>query len=359
MMNTYLPSDERIRIMGRTVKREPLPLFWTGSGVEFNVSGSELTFVLTSEFSLFEPWIRVEVDDYPMIRMPLQKGENRVTVYRGFTASESRKVQLFKEVQAMPDDPEAALFVDRIETDGELQELPAHELKIEFIGDSLTSGEGLAGAHHLNDWQSAVFSTHNSYTQLLAKELNAEIRVLSQSGWGVYRSFDANRAHALPPYYEQVCGVLQGDKNRALGAFESYDFSAWKPDFIFVNLGSNDKNGDTEPLTETVRADIRQAVTAFLYKLRKNNPEAKILYCSGLGENEIYPDMKQGVDDYILKTGDRGVRFIKVPAPEDAPGDIMEYMGSRNHPGPKANRMQADAIAEAIRAWLTEEGKRV
>ena len=81
-MNRFSPWDPRIQRNGRTKKTgEALTLFWTGSGVEFTVKGTELALVFTAGHDLYEQWIRVELDGATMIRMPLERGETRV--YRG------------------------------------------------------------------------------------------------------------------------------------------------------------------------------------------------------------------------------------------------------------------------------------
>ena len=347
-MNTYLPDDQYIRILGRTTGQVPQPLFWTGSGVEMCVDGSELSFVLTSDYSAFEQWIRVEVDGYSMLRTSLQKGENRITVYRGLNPEEKRHVQLFKEVQAMPNDADAMLFLDRVETDGQLYKLPAYDMKIEFIGDSLTSGEGLAGAKNLNDWQACVFSTNLSYTQLIAKELNAEIRVLAQSGWGAYCSWDHMTDCALPLYYDRVCGVLQGERNRQLGAQEANDFAAWQPDVVYVNLGSNDSSGLKDHPEEGPDA-YAKAMYGFLKLLRLRNPDADLIWACGLGTNWLKETAKNTMDAYILETGDKKAAFLELPGYEDYDCDEKCLMGSRNHPGTELNRAQASAIELKIK----------
>ena len=71
-------------------------------------------------------------------------------------------------------------------------------------------------------WFSAVLN----YTALTADALDAEYRVLSQSGWGVLTGWDNNPRTNMPEYYEQVCGLLTGGKNEAPGAFERNDFAA-------------------------------------------------------------------------------------------------------------------------------------
>ena len=354
-MNTYSPLNEKIRILGRTVKKDPLPLFWTGSGVELLLNGSTLTFVLEADHSVYEEWIRVEVDDFTMIRMPLNKGETKVTVYRGLNPEETKRVQLFKEVQAMPEDPEAKLILKAIETDGELFSLPEKEMKIEFIGDSLTSGEGLAGNIRLNDWVSCVFSTKDSFSQLIAKEMNAEVRVISQSGWGAYCSWDYKTENALPLYYEKVCGVLKGGQNEALGALKNHDFSEWQPDFIFVNLGSNDKSGMLKD-PENVPKAFKKAVYDFLLMLRRNNPAAEIIWACGLGKNELFGQAEAAIQEFSAANNDTKVHLLVLPGLSDFDlHELSEMLGSRNHPGPKANRCQADYIENMIRKIKEEK----
>ena len=70
--------------------------------------------------------------------------------------------------------------------------------------------------------------------------LSAEYRVVSQSGWGIVTGWDGIVENKIPPYYKQVCGLLTGERNASLGALEDYDFKAWQPDAVIINLGTND-----------------------------------------------------------------------------------------------------------------------
>ncbi|KAF6590638.1 GDSL family lipase, partial [Paenibacillus sp. EKM208P] len=77
-----------------------------------------------------------------------------------------------------------------------------------------------------------LFTALRNYTAITAEALNADYRVLSQSGWGVLTSWDNNPHANIPAYYEQVCGVLTGERNEALGAFSDHDFTPWQPDVV-------------------------------------------------------------------------------------------------------------------------------
>ena len=80
----------------------------------------------------------------------------------------------------------------------------------------------------------------NTYPRMVADALSAEYRVVSQSGWGIVTGWDGNVENKIPPFYTQVCGLLTGERNASLGALQDYDFEAWQPDAVIINLGTND-----------------------------------------------------------------------------------------------------------------------
>ena len=87
---------------------------------------------------------------------------------------------------------------------------------------------------------SAMFGVNGHYALKTAEHFDADYRILSQSGWGVYCSCYNDLIRVMPRYYEQICGVLKGEHNESLGAFEKNDFRKWQPEVVVVNLGSND-----------------------------------------------------------------------------------------------------------------------
>ena len=125
-MNIYSPADANIRILGRTKLQTPLPLFWTGSGLEFYTDGSELSVEFETGYDVFEQWIRMELDGSTVLRMPLEKGRRRVTLFRNLTPGQKRHVKILKEMQALSQDPSAVLLVHGLESDGQLG--PVHQL---------------------------------------------------------------------------------------------------------------------------------------------------------------------------------------------------------------------------------------
>ena len=135
------------------------------------------------------------------------------------TVGKPKHVRILKEVQAMHQDPGHLLQIVGLQyADGEFQQLPEPKYRLEFVGDSITSGEGTVGAIYEEDWISAFFSAMNTYPRMVAYALSAEYRVVSQSGWGIVTGWDGNVENKIPPFYTQVCGLLTGERNASLGA---------------------------------------------------------------------------------------------------------------------------------------------
>ncbi len=368
-MYTYIPAEEsNITVNGRTVKENPLPLFWTGSGVEFVTDGGELYFEIETDYSVHEQWIRIVVNGFPAVRMPLAKGNNTVCAFRGFAGAGKKTVQLLKEVQPMRIDEENQLRLLSVRTDGQIFSSDPKKYKIEFVGDSITSGEGLGGTAGMHIWAPAIFSTQGHYALKIAQKLSAEIRILSQSGWGVLSSWDNDPVRSMPPYYETICGVIKGQQNKNMGAYKENDFDAWKPDAIVINLGSNDayafdnpawtdESGKVfwqrrKPDGSFEEASIRrfeQAVFDFLVKLRHYNRESILIWAYGMIDHTMQPYIEHALNRYREERGDRAVEFLQLPPLRDG------WYGANDHPGVLSHQAAADVLGGRLLELLERD----
>ncbi|WP_339275282.1 SGNH/GDSL hydrolase family protein [Paenibacillus sp. FSL W8-0426] len=358
-----LTEVKHLKVHGRTTGNlSPLTLFWTGSALELNVQGSELWLEVESRYELYESWISVLVNGVPVSRQMLAEGRNWICLFRGMNPLKTTNVRIVKEVQAMSADPGCVLQMHAVRTDGEFLPVRERPRKIEFIGDSITSGEGAIGARQEEDWIPMWFSAIQNYTFLTAAALDAEYRVISQSGWGVMTSWDNNPHGNIPDYYEQVCGLLTGETNRELGAANLHDFSSWQPDVIVVNLGSNDggafrtpawkdpvtgqvhkqRLNDDGSFNEDDLAAFERAAERFLDKLRDNNAKAWIVWAYGMLGSPMMPAIYRAVDRYVHRTGDRKVSIFQLPDTTQA------TMGARSHPGESSHRRAAEALSDYL-----------
>ena len=187
----------------------PLTLFWTAAGLELNVRGSELWVEFTADWDIHEPWYSFMVNGEFFSRRMAPKGTERVCVFRGMDPEKVKNVRIFKDTQAMNADPESVLQINAVETDGEFLPVPERNLKIEFIGDSITSGEGDIGAKAETDWISMFFSAENNYAAAKKTLPSArKSRMISQNGSRITSSSTsvqttAVRFHSLPGQMKQ------------------------------------------------------------------------------------------------------------------------------------------------------------
>ncbi len=363
----YIPlREDKIKIHGRTSQSLPLNLFWTGSGIELETDASELYFELESDFSIYEQWIRIEINGYPSVRTALARGMNMICAFRGMETRSVKNVRLIKEVQPMRADDKAMLRVHSVMTDGKLFTIKPRRYKLEFIGDSITSGEGLGGSAGIQEWVPSVFTTYEHYVPLTAAALNADYRIISQSGWGVYCSWDNNLTHALPAVYNEICSVLEGSSQKECGCCEKNDFSSWQPDAIVVNLGCNDSFSFTSPAwtdpetgkTYKMRLDpdgsfnaedlqkLSNAIYSFLKTLRRLNPDSYIVWAYGMIGRTLAECIENTVRRYASDCGDDKAVFCLLPDTKP------EWMAANNHPGRESHRAAAKVLSMRLEELL-------
>lgn len=367
-LKLYSLSDiKNLKIHGRTTKcLSPLTLFWTGSGIELNAKGSELWVEVESDYDIYEPWISIVIDSVPIARQMLTAGRYWICVFRGMNPDAVKNVRIVRDVQAMNPDPDCSLQIHAVKFDGEFMPVSEKPYKIEFIGDSITSGEGAIGAKCEQDWISMWFSSIDNYCYVTAEALNADYRIISQSGWGTLTSWDNNPHSNIPEYYDKVCGLLTGEKNKALGAFEQNDFESWQPDVVVVNLGTNDegafnspgwkdeKTGETHKqrlnedgtYNEEDLKSFEDAVYNFIVKIRKYNKNAHIIWAYGMIGIPLMPYIYDAVNAYTVRTGDKKVSVFQLSNTTD------ETIGARSHPGVLAHRKAAKELTGYIKGIL-------
>ncbi len=362
-----LPDVENLKVHGRTTGcLSPLTVFWTGSGIELNAKGSELWIEVEVDYDMYEPWISIVINSAPVSRQMLIAGRYWVCVFRGMDENIVKNIKIVKETQAMNDDLECYMQIHSVKFDGEFLPMKEKLYKIEFVGDSITSGEGIIGGKQEDDWISMWFSAVDNYSTMTANALNAEHRIISESGWGVLTSWDNNPHFNIPQYYEKVCGILTGEKNEALGAFKDNDFDSWQPDVVVVNLGTNDGGAFTSPewrdevtgeahkqrlnedgtFNEEDLKAFENAVYNFLVKLRKLNKNANIVWVYGMLGIPMLPSIYRAVDTYTKDAGDIKVSVFQLPNTTD------ETVGSRQHPGILSHEKAAKELTGYLKSIL-------
>ena len=361
-----IPAD--IKILGRTSKEAPDVLFWTGSRYEMNVRASYLTVRIEAQYGGQEQWIAVLVNRALVCRMPLLRGENEIIIFRNRNASEVKNVCIVKEVQPMGGDGPNYIRLTGVETDGEFLPVEEPKMRLLFIGDSITSGEGAMGALSENDWVAQLFSGVNNYAFMTAEALGADYQVVSQSGWGVYCGYNNDYHMNVPGIYDCVCALVtttspEGGTAGVCGSLEEYDYSAFEPDVAVINLGTNDggacgSEAYTDPKTGTVckmnkgpdggpdaesTKRFADAAVSFLRKLRAAHPKAYLLWVYGMLGYDMEKAIETAIGQYREQSGDERIGYQRLP------DTTPEAFGARCHPGTISHRRAAEVITKRVR----------
>ncbi len=331
-----------IRLLGRMDPGQQHPcLDWTGSGLEVRLRGSHIWAEIeaTEKSPVF--WMIVLSDGCPVCRFPVEAGIRFYPLILGMEADKERTVTLMKETQCMPFAPAATLKLHSLRIEGELLPLPACDLKIEFVGDSLTSGEGTLAPRGNDEWITPWFSARGNYSWYACRMLNAERRILSQSGYGVLWNWQHEEKGNMSDAYERTVGVLEGPEAEARGCGKPWDFSTWPADIVCIRLLSNDAGGMNHLQSfEQDHARIREGCLELIRKVHRNNPGAKIVWI--LPDSGCHPEVGEEAAAMARQEGMKEIYTFALPdyLPEDC--------GARGHPGAEWNRM----AGEKLGAWL-------
>ena len=364
------------RILGRNVYKndvEQLALFWGGAALEVNIKAREIWACISTTYDNLEHWLAVEINGAPVSRFMLSKEKTWYCLARNMNPDKENLISIIKDTQPMEDSTHSfvihALGLDEA---GEFVPVIPRKYSIEFIGDSITAGEGTVGAPDEMDWICQWMSASKTYAVQTAKLMNADWNCMGKSGWGICWAWDGNRDCNIPPHYEQVCSVLKDENSVGLGSLQKWDFNGGRgSDFVVINLGTNDESGmaqvalrepqgphdtsgpqDASGVPEALEGphkEIISSVKKFLTVIRSHNPSAKILWCWGMLPLQTVPALIQkGVDEYKTTTGDQDVYTLELESLFDLEKTPQEK-GSRGHPGYKTHQAAAQKIVELLK----------
>ncbi len=311
-------------------------LWWSGSGVRTAFDGRRLEFEATVADDEHTPFVAVTVDGAPVARFALMPGTHRYDALGRMEAGTAHEIEIRRDSQ--PTDADTApVILDALYAEGTLSAPAAKPRLIEFLGDSLTVGEGTVGPVDAMEWRMLWISNQFAFPTLTAEALNAEKRVIALGGWGAFLSYDGNPAHTIGTIYEQLCGACPA------GAVP-YDFSAQRAaDAVVVNLGTNDGSGISllpEGERDAGLAALEDSAVRLMQTVRAHNPDAAILWAYGLCGGAMEAPLRRAVERRIA-AGDDRVRYLAL---DDCAGEL----GSRQHPGRQAHRRAAAQIAQAL-----------
>ncbi len=254
-----------IKVLGERhlESNETLYADWTASGLEFSANINAKTDIIFTANSTAPCYFKAYVDgalwqnngsDYYTV-----SGATKI-VLKNVPAG-THTVRLVKATGYLLGQAE----ISAVELDGTISATPDKDLYIEFLGDSISCGWGVVGAH---DGGYASQDGTLAYPYLVAEALGADYSILGLSGRGVVYGTDYN--------FDK--NYLQASPARSTSA---YGFER-KADIVVINLGTNERGNHADA------AEFEAGYVRLLENVFAKNGSDCIVYCLWGAMNDTY-----------------------------------------------------------------------
>ena len=216
-----------------------------------------------------------------------------------------------------------------------IEPVPKEEkVKVEFIGDSLTSGYGNMGTE--NEFQSDASQT---WFVELSNHFNCEFVNHSWGGIGLFEDWNGNRDNQIPEIRRRWL---------ATDPSTSFDFSLYPVDYVFINIGTNDLWRREEKIDPEFKSQFINAYISMIEEcFNQYGNELKVFIIQG---PLMLPNGRKIVEEVInhYKNDKRHVYQLNC----DLSTDDKSYWGFWDHPNVKGNHLIAQQLIEQLKELI-------
>ena len=351
---TYFPDSSNVKLIGRThTEGDTLWLAQSASGIEFTFKGTSASvdivgdgsaFGQTDSMARFAVYVNGERTEDKMV-------DNYMMTVDIFSSDEPQDVTV--KILKLSESANSSFGIKNLNVtcEGGISPTPEKDLKIEFVGDSITCGYGVDDEVKEHHFSTKTEDATKAYAVKTAEKLDADYSLVSYSGHGIISGYtsDPNKpvtSQLVPDIYEQFAKSY-GSASSYYTVDAPWDFSAFVPDYIVINLGTNDDSyvkGKQEKKDEYIKE-----YAEFLKTVRKDNPDAHIIGALGLMGDSLYSSVEKAFEQYTADTGDTNVSTFHLSVQDmNANGIAADW-----HPSEKSHEIAAEELAGYIESLMT------
>ncbi len=352
--------------LGRTFQgpNKEIYMNWTCSGISFRVTGTYLIVELNALPGLEmdrnpldgavchrETWpyaaVFIDEGEEPEHYFEIRGTARQFVLFSG-ESEETHTITIRK----MTENPKGKLSISRIFTDGTIVKADRgnKNLRIEFIGDSITCGFGNLSCEKDRLFYSADENGWLSHAAVAARKLKAEFGIISYSGIAITKgigtmTWGIPSMAELYPYTDRLIEEHYGKED----FYEEWGFDQSKPDVIVLNLGTNDAtvidfNEDNIRGIQKFEEDYYQ----FLKMLRdKNGTQPWIICALGSMDYYLYDNILKVAERFAIEQKDTRIRCFKYGRIR-----MTDGYGACGHPNTKTQIRMGNEIADYISELL-------
>lgn len=332
--NTFTKyNDPRINIIGRVADKDSLlEMYWSGTSIKINFSGSSISATFKDEKGY--NYYNIIVDGKLSKILKLDTLKKTYLLIQNLKKGD-HTLEIFKRTEW---DQGITSFYG-FETDDLSKILPKKSdspLKIEYFGNSITAGYAIED-NERKDRHEGLYTNHfETYAALTARHFNAEHHCTCKSGIGIMISWFPL---TMPQMYDRLNPEDSSSK---------WDFNKFVPDIVVINLLQNDSwlihntnyptfkttFGNTPPTEDFIIKSYKN----FVLDIRNKYPNSSII-CM-LGNMDITkPGSKwpNYVKTAVSQINDKKIHTLFIP-----------FKGTKAHPLKKDNKKMANILIKYI-----------
>lgn len=349
---TAVLTADTAKLVGRTyLNDDVLWAAFSGAGAEFIYTGKKLDITIVGDGASTagnaDNYARVAiyVDGERVIDDMLDEKEKTYTAFES-DSEKSVNVQIIKL-------SECAMSTFGIKPiklgEGEkIEPAKAKDLKIEFIGDSITCGYGVDDPDKEHHFKTSTEDVTKAYAYKTAQALDADYSMVSISGYGIisgYTDSGKKPEQTIPQYYDKLGFSYNKFADSLEVAGLEWNFDNYKPDIVVINLGTNDMSYAKNELTQ---AEFEEGYIEFLKQVRSHNPDSYIFCTYGVMGNTLIRNIKNVCDKYSEETGDNKVTFFTLSMQDENKNGIVADW----HPSEATHEICAQRAVKTIKETL-------